>query len=284
MPSKAHFRFHKRLMLAAALLMTTVLSFTFYGSLAAISQNEILAVAQIHVVNTSTGSSNDGSATFISPDGYLITNYHVIKPAVTDKNQQIILCLTLDARKPPVCASMRLQLTAFNEQIDLALLKVAQIQIKQQEGWSDFDTFIKEKDLVVNHVKFNRDATEENINLGERVQILGYPVAGGRSITYTGGVVSGFERKEEGGDWKPWLIKTDAKLNPGGSGGAAFDEQNNYVGVPTLVRGGQGNIGFIISLPVVNAFLDSTLLPIAAGGHPAKTFNLTKASLTKPAK
>lgn len=272
MSTDARFHLHKRLMLLGVLLFCASLVYAFYGSLAAVTDNEILAVAQLRVIDAATKSEEDGSATFISPDGYLLTNFHVVQPAVKDKTRPIVLCLTTDARKPPLCSSMRLNLVAFNEEADLALLKIVAVKVKDRNGWTDFDAFLMEKHLAVNHVRFNRDVTEENINLGENVQILGYPIAGGRSITYTNGVVSGFERREQGEDWLPWLIKTDAKLNPGGSGGAAFDKDNNYIGVPTLVRGGVGNMGYVISLPLVNAFLDSTKLPIAAGGNPAKIF------------
>lgn len=253
-------------MLACVTVLVLSLGVAFYSSLAIVTDNEILAVAQIHILDEKNKISSDGSATIISPDGYLITNYHVIEPAVQDHERVILLCLTTDARKPPLCSPIQLELTAYNDQVDLALLKIKAVLLKSESDWKDFDEFLKENELTVNHVRLDRTALEENIRLGERMQILGYPLAGGRSITYTEGVVSGFERMEVSDDWEPWLIKTDAKLNPGGSGGAAFDQENNFIGVPTLVRGGVGNIGYIISLPVVNAFLDATGLVINTSG------------------
>lgn len=240
----------------ASLCLT--LSIAFHASIAAVTSNEILAVAQLRVIDPVKKTANDGSATFISPDGYLLTNYHVIQPALEEKQSVPLLCLTLDARKPPQCIPTVLDIAAYDEEHDLALLKIKQVIVKGAPGWVDFDQFIQDRGFTVNHVRFDRAAEEENINLGEQVQILGYPIAGGRSITYTLGVVSGFEREETDTDFVPWLIKTDAKLNPGSSGGAAFNTENDFVGVPTLVRGGVGNIGYIISLPVVNDFLDGT--------------------------
>jgi len=249
-------------MLAIVSGITLTLAIAFYASLAAVSSNEVLAVAEIQILDAKTNTVNAGSATFISPDGYLLTNYHVIESAVKDKTLPIILCLTTDARKPPLCSPVGLELRAFNEQADLALLRLKLVLPKGSTTPTDFDTFMKDKHIILNHVKIDRTAVDENINLGDSVQILGYPVAGGKSITYTGGVVSGFERVPGGIDWVPWLIKTDAKLNPGNSGGAAFNQTNDFIGVPTLVRGGEGNIGYIISLPVVDAFLDATGLTI----------------------
>lgn len=260
----AQFAFHqkKRLMFAGALVFCFTLGVAFYSSIAAVTSNEILAVAQLRVIDPVKKMANDGSATFISPDGYLLTNFHVIQPALEEEKSVPLLCLTLDARKPPQCIPTVMDIAAYDEDRDLALLKIKQVIVKGTQGWTNFDQFIKDRGFTVNHVRFDRTAEEENIGLGEQVQILGYPVAGGRSITYTLGVVSGFEREETDTDYLPWLIKTDAKLNPGSSGGAAFNLENDYIGVPTLVRGGVGNIGYIISLPVVNDFLDGTGIAI----------------------
>ncbi len=262
MISALAFHQKKRLIFAGVACLCLTLGTAFYASVAAVTSNEILAVAQLRVIDPVKKTANDGSATFISPDGYLLTNYHVIQPALEEEKSVPLLCLTLDARKPPQCIPTIMNIAAYDEETDLALLKIKSVTIKGKPGWTDFDTFIKEKGFTVNHVRFDRTAIEENIGLGEQVQILGYPLAGGRSITYTLGVVSGFEREETDEDFKPWLIKTDAKLNPGSSGGAAFNLANEYIGVPTLVRGGLGNIGYIISLPVVNEFLAGTGITI----------------------
>ncbi|HVM90524.1 MAG TPA: serine protease [Verrucomicrobiae bacterium] len=238
----------------------------FYGSLSAVTNNEIMAVVQLHIVDPKTNISNEGSATFISGDGYLLTNYHVISPAIQDKTRAIILCLTSDARKPPLCSPVGLELRAYNENADLALLKLKLVLPSGSTTPVDFATFIKDKHIVLNHVDVNRAAQDEQISLGDQIQILGYPLAGGLSITYTEGVVSGFERIPLNGSWLPWLIKTDATVNPGNSGGAAFDQSNHFIGIPTLVRTDAGEIGYIISLPVVNSFLDAVLTASSTSG------------------
>ncbi len=262
MTAVSAFQLKTRLMMGGVVMLCLTLGVAFYGTLAAVTSNEILAVAQLRIIDPETNTASDGSATFISPDGYLLTNLHVIKPAMEKEDRIPLLCLTLDARKPPACITAVLNVAAYDEKADLALLKVKSVPVKGAEGFRDFDEFLKERGITVNHVRLDRTAEEENINLGEDVQILGYPTVGGRSITYTRGVVSGFERAEEGEDYVPWLIKTDAKLNPGSSGGAAFNMDNAFVGVPVLVRGGLGNIGYIVSLPVVNDFLEETGLEI----------------------
>ena len=63
----------------------------------------------------------------------------------------------------------------------------------------------------------------------DEVYTVGFPKAGGSTVTITRGLVSG---KEELEDW----IKTDAQVTHGNSGGAAVDKSGRLVGVPTKVR------------------------------------------------
>jgi S1-C subfamily serine protease len=261
-------RFHlkKRLLLSVVFCVALSMWIAFYTGLSAVSSNEIMAVVQLHIIDPKTHISNEGSATFISGDGYLLTNYHVISPAIQDKTRAIVLCLTADARKPPLCSPVGLQLRAYNEQADLALLKLKLVLPAGGQTPVDFATFMRDKHIVLNHVNIERQAQDEHVNLGDQIQILGYPLTGGKSITYTEGVVSGFERAFSNGSWMPWLIKTDATVNPGNSGGAAFDQANNFIGIPTLVRSDTGEIGYIISLPVVDSFLDAVLTTSTISG------------------
>ncbi|MCC6564038.1 hypothetical protein IT087_04050, partial [Candidatus Uhrbacteria bacterium] len=84
MVSAPGFHQKKRLMLAGVTCLCLTLGVAFYGTVAAVSDNEVLAVAQLRVIDPVQKTVNDGSATFISPDGYLLTNYHVIQPALEE--------------------------------------------------------------------------------------------------------------------------------------------------------------------------------------------------------
>jgi S1-C subfamily serine protease len=81
--------------------------------------------------------------------------------------------------------------------------------------------------------------------IGETIWLVGYPTTGGQgsrvSITCTRGVVSGYEASGFG-----TVIKTDAGITNGNSGGAALDERGRIVGVPTsLVESGSGQVGYV---------------------------------------
>jgi S1-C subfamily serine protease len=82
---------------------------------------------------------------------------------------------------------------------------------------------------------------------------VGYPEAGGSgsraTVTYTRGVVSGFERRGE-----TLHVKTDCMVNSGNSGGAALDERFELIGLPTefvMDQQGHGQIGWIRPLWLV---------------------------------
>ena len=146
----------------------------------------------------------------------------------------------------------------YDSTFDLALLRIS--KINTPDGLVDFQEWLTANELVLEYVKLDRfKADDEGAEIGDEVQILGYPGYGGPSITLTKGYVSGFEQLEYEGVFLPYMIKTDAKVNPGNSGGAAFDFYDNFIGVPTAVSGGPGNIGYVVSLPIVNAFLNQIL-------------------------
>lgn len=201
-----------------------------------------------------------GSATIIDGQGHILTNYHVIEDIVEDTGSSFfpILCLTFSEKKAPMCGVAIVEIEKVNEVFDVALLKITEMKDVDTGEWISASSWLAKAGLPgFPHVSIDRNAIdEENVGIGDELQILGYPGVGGDTITYTKGSVSGFERLP-GADL-PYQIKTDANINPGNSGGAAFDSFGNYIGIPTATAGGDGNMGYIISLPVINYFLSDT--------------------------
>ena len=105
----------------------------------------------------------------------------------------------------------------------------------------------------MNSLKFKDILNQNNIkpDLGTQINVLGYPGAGGDNISLTQGIYSG--------SLDDTYFKTDAKVNSGNSGGAAFDKDDKFLGVPTAVSGGQGNIGLIIKAQAVIDFIKSNI-------------------------
>ncbi len=235
---------------------------------AKITENEISAVVQIFEYSSlSEMYETSGSGTIVSSDGrMIITNHHVVSSVINDPETYTwYSCITYDPRQDPFC-NFTGTILAYDEQYDIALLRVDQAYTDDFTEMMSFDDWKREEGITeFPFVKVDVNATEDGTALGDEVTILGYPAVGGSSITLTRGVVSGFQSMNLGGENVTMYIKTDAKVNPGNSGGAAFDSNNNYIGIPTLVAGGGGNIGYLVALPIITTFLRENGISLEEG-------------------
>ena len=151
-----------------------------------------------------------GSGFIISPDGYVVTNNHVVEGA-----QEVVVTLS-DGRQ------FDARLVGRDPPTDIAVLK------------------IDERNLP--YVSFARSALPE---VGDWVVAVGNPF--GLGGTATAGIVSAHAR--EIGEAYVSYIQIDAPINSGNSGGPSFDLQGRVVGVNTAIfspTGGSVGIGFAI--------------------------------------
>jgi serine protease Do len=159
-----------------------------------------------------------GSGFFISPDGYAVTNNHVVDGA--DKVE-----VTTDGGK-----TYSAKVIGTDKRTDLALIKV--------EGGSDFP-FAK---LAAGKPR-----------IGDWVLAVGNPF--GLGGTVTAGIVSASGRDIGNGPYDDF-IQIDAPVNKGNSGGPAFNMQGEVVGVNTAIyspSGGSVGIAFSIPAPTVQS-------------------------------
>ncbi|MCL0069446.1 trypsin-like peptidase domain-containing protein [Dehalococcoidia bacterium] len=168
-----------------------------------------------------------GSGVIISPDGYILTNNHVVEGA--DR-----LEVTLhDGR------TLEAALTGTDPLTDLAVINI--------EG----------RNLPT--APFG-DATQ--LRPGNLVIAIGNPLGleGGPTITL--GVVSNTERSFTLGETTFYdVIQTDAAINPGNSGGPLVDLRGQVVGINTVLIGGAENIGFAISTSTAQPVSQSLIAP-----------------------
>jgi serine protease Do len=153
----------------------------------------------------------EGSGFFISPDGYAVTNNHVVDHA---KSVQV----TTDDG-----TIFTAKVVGTDQKTDLALIKV--------DGKNDFP-----------YVKF----AEHSPQIGDWVVAVGNPF--GLGGTVTAGIVSARGRDIGAGPYDDY-IQIDAPINKGNSGGPAFDVNGNVIGVNTAIfspSGGSVGIGFDI--------------------------------------
>jgi serine protease Do len=160
-----------------------------------------------------------GSGFIISPDGYILTNNHVV-----DMAKDIKVSLS-DGRV------LEAKLVGRSEEIDLALIKV------------------EAKDLPA--VVLGDSGVLE---VGDWVLAIGNPF--GLSHTVTAGIVSAKGRVIGIGPYDD-LIQTDAAINPGNSGGPLFNIQGEVVGINTVIIASGQNLGFAIPISMVKEVLPS---------------------------
>ena len=148
-------------------------------------------------------ASGEGSGVIYSKDGYIITNYHVIKDAMNNETGSKIE-VYLDSSDSN---AYKANVIGYNISADIAVIK------------------IEAKNLAA--VEF---ADSKDLKVGQYVITVGNP--GGLefmdSVTY--GVISGLNRVVSA-DSEIELIQTDAAINPGNSGGALVNTKGQLVGI-----------------------------------------------------
>jgi serine protease Do len=171
-----------------------------------------------------------GAGVIVDPDGYIITNAHVIEGA---ERIRVILPPRTDSTSevPPIHAGQILEasLLGKHKQSDLALLKVQ-----------------------ADHLPTVPLRSDVRVRQGELVFAIGSPEGLRDSVTL--GVVSSIARQTDPDD--PMIyIQTDASINPGNSGGPLVDIEGNLVGINTFMlteSGGNEGLGFAIPAAIVN--------------------------------
>jgi len=164
-------------------------------------------------------SSGQGSGFFISPDGYAVTNNHVVDRADEVEVQ------TDDGK------TYSAKVIGTDPRTDLALIKV------------DGDNFPYAK------------LAERSPRIGDWVLAVGNPF--GLSSTVTAGIVSARGRDIGAGPYDDFL-QIDAPVNKGNSGGPTFDIEGNVVGVNTAIYSPSGgNVGIAFAIPA--ATVDSVV-------------------------
>jgi serine protease DegQ len=166
-----------------------------------------------------------GSGVIISPDGYILTNNHVIESA-----DEIEIALA-DGRK------VKGKLVGTDPDTDLAVLKV---------GLSSLPSITLAK--------------LDNTKVGDVVLAIGNPFGVGQTVTM--GIVSALGRNHLGINTFENFIQTDAAINPGNSGGALVDTDGHLLGINTAIysrSGGSLGIGFAIPVTTVKTVMEAII-------------------------
>ncbi len=166
-----------------------------------------------------------GSGVVVRPDGYVLTNFHVIEAA-----DQIEVALT-DGRQA------RAELVGSDPESDLAVLRISLPHLSS--------------------ITFHDD---HEIKVGDVVLAIGNPFGVGQTTTM--GIVSALGRNRLGINIYENFIQTDAAINPGNSGGALIDTQGRLVGINTAIysqTGGSLGIGFAIPASAARTIMEQII-------------------------
>jgi serine protease Do len=166
-----------------------------------------------------------GSGVIVSPDGYIITNNHVVAEAV---DVEVILA---DRRQ------YKGRVVATDPKTDVAVVKINAANLPTVV-WGD----------------------SSNLAVGDFVLAIGNPLGLSRTVTF--GIVSAVGRADVGvADFEDF-IQTDAPINPGNSGGALVNIKGELVGINTAIAsptGGSVGVGFAIPSNMARAAMQSLI-------------------------
>ncbi|SNT03451.1 serine protease DegQ [Noviherbaspirillum humi] len=166
-----------------------------------------------------------GSGVIVSPEGFILTNNHVIETA-----DQIEVALA-DGRKTVA------KLVGSDPESDLAVIKINMSNLPA--------------------ITFGR---VEQAQVGDVVLAIGNPFGVGQTVTF--GIVSALGRNHLGINTFENFIQTDAAINPGNSGGALTDSNGNLIGINTAIysrSGGSLGIGFAIPVSTAKNVMDAII-------------------------
>lgn len=166
-----------------------------------------------------------GSGVIVSPEGYILTNHHVVEAA-----SEIQVAL-MDGRNAEA------RIIGSDPESDLAVLKIDLSELPS--------------------ITFGES---EKARVGDIVLAIGNPFGVGQTMTM--GIIGALGRSQVGINTFENFIQTDAAINPGNSGGALTDTSGNLIGINTAIysrSGGSLGIGFAIPVDAAKQIMQQII-------------------------
>lgn len=187
---------------------------------------DIAEKANRSVVNvqssTQEGGTSFGSGFFVDRDGLVVTNYHVIREAISSSG--VINIITSDGESYP--ASVK----GYDDSTDIALLEI------KAKG----------------EIESSRLGDSDQVRVGDWVVAIGNPF--GLDHTVTLGIISAKGRSGIDGEYDDYL-QTDAAINFGNSGGPLVNTKGEVIGINTLILAKGQGLGFAIPVNILKEVL-----------------------------
>jgi serine protease Do len=165
-----------------------------------------------------TVEQGSGSGILISPDGYIVTNNHVVDGA-TD-----VTVIFSNGKK------YEAKLVGKDAKTDLAVIKID-----------------------ANNLPYANLGDSSSLEVGELAVAIGNPLGQEFAGSVTVGVISALNRTIKIEDKELTLIQTDAAINPGNSGGALVNSYGEVIGINTIKMAAAGVEGLGFAIPINEA-------------------------------
>jgi serine protease Do len=167
-----------------------------------------------------------GSGVIVSPEGYILTNNHVIEGATDVK-------VTLSNKR-----QLQAKVVGTDPKTDIAVLKV------EGSGYPAITV-----------------GDSSKVQVGDYALAVGDPFGVGQTVTM--GIVSALNRGNLGIEDYEDFIQTDAPINPGNSGGALINDRGELIGINTAIishgSGGNQGIGFAVPVNLARQVMDQIM-------------------------
>jgi serine protease Do len=167
-----------------------------------------------------------GSGVLVSPEGYVLTNNHVVDHATE-------ITVTLRDKR-----ELKAEVVGTDPRTDIAVLKI--------EG---------------TNFPYITLGDSSKVQVGDVALAIGDPFGVGQTVT--SGIVSAMGRGNLGIEEVEDFIQTDAPINPGNSGGALIDDEGHLIGINTAIisanSGGNQGIGFAVPVNLARHVMDQIL-------------------------
>ncbi|PWU09347.1 MAG: peptidase S1, partial [Terriglobia bacterium] len=176
-----------------------------------------------------------GSGVIVSPEGYILTNNHVVDSATEVR-------VTLSDRR-----EFKARVVGADPKTDIAVLKIEASNLQP---------------IVI--------GDSDRLQVGDYVLAVGNPFGLGKTVTM--GIVSATGRGNLGIEDYENFIQTDASINPGNSGGALVNDRGDLIGINTAIlsHGSEGNQGIGFAVPV--AVAHNVMNQILKNGHVTRAY------------
>ena len=191
-------------------------------------------------------TSGSGFVIEIQGEKYLLSNYHVVQPALQEINTTFSNGAAIEIVFPNGVGTMSAKVVGINPSLDLALLTL--------ENQVDFP-----------EVEPLRIADSNQVRVGQKAVAIGNSF--GLASTVTAGIVSAIDRSlpTVRDTWVP-MIQTDTAINPGNSGGPLLNSRGELIGINTAILSPDGRSSTGVGFAVPSNLVFDALEELEQGG------------------